>query len=61
VERRWKRQSRFREVFVRRQTTEAAVGAGGKMNAEAVVLEELKIVRNSDKLVNALSLLTSLS
>jgi hypothetical protein len=33
---------------------------GGKMDAEAVVLKELKSGRKSDKLVNALSLLTSL-
>ncbi len=33
---------------------------GGKMDAKAVVLEELKRGGNSDELVNALSLLTSL-
>jgi hypothetical protein len=33
---------------------------GAKMEAEAVVLKELKSGRNSDKLAKALSLLTSL-
>ena len=34
---------------------------GAKMDAEAVVLKELKSGRNSNELANALSLLTSLS
>ncbi len=34
---------------------------GAKMNARAVVLEELKSGRNGDKLANALSLLTELT
>jgi hypothetical protein len=33
---------------------------GGKMDAEAVALKELRSGRSSNKLVNALSLLTSL-
>ncbi len=33
---------------------------GAKMDAKAVVIEELRSGRNSDKLANALSLLTSL-
>ncbi len=36
------------------------VGGGAKMDAKAVVLQELKSGRNSDKLASALSLLTSL-
>jgi hypothetical protein len=45
----------FQEADVLRQ------GRGGaKMDAKAVVLEELKSGRNSEKLANALSLLTSL-
>jgi hypothetical protein len=35
--------------------------SGAKMNAEAIVLRELKSGRNSDRLANALSLLTSLT
>jgi hypothetical protein len=34
---------------------------GAKMDAKAVVLKELERGRNSEKLANALSLLTSLS
>ncbi len=34
---------------------------GAKMDAEAVVLKELKSGRNSEKFADALSLLTSLS
>ena len=51
--------SSSRGVF-RRRTFEAALGAAAKMDARAVVLEELKTGRNSDKLANALSLLTTL-
>ncbi len=47
------------EEFFKRRTFDAAFGAA-KMDAEAVVLEELKSGRNSDKLTNALSSLTSL-
>jgi hypothetical protein len=39
---------------------EAQYSGGAKMDAETVVLEELKSGRNSDELANALSLLTSL-
>jgi hypothetical protein len=35
--------------------------SGAKMDAEAIVLEELKSGRNGDKLANALSLLTTLT
>jgi hypothetical protein len=38
----------------------SSVRGGAKMDAEAVVLKELKRGRNSDKLANGLSLLTSL-
>jgi hypothetical protein len=37
-----------------------SVRGDAKMNAKAVVLEELKGGRNTDKLANALSLLTTL-
>jgi hypothetical protein len=36
------------------------MSGGAKMDAKGVVIEELKSGRNSDKLANALSLLTSL-
>jgi hypothetical protein len=36
------------------------VRGGAKMDAKAVVLQELKSGRNSDKLADALSLLTTL-
>jgi hypothetical protein len=59
VEKRWKRGSRFREEFSGGRRLKQRWG-GGKMDARAVVLKELTSGRDSDKLVNALSLLTSL-
>jgi hypothetical protein len=55
VERRWQRYEfsggeRFKQRW-----------GGAKMDAEAVVLKELKSGRNTQKLANALNLLTSLS
>jgi hypothetical protein len=44
---------------LRRRTFQAAMD-GAKMDAKAVVLKELEKGRNSDKLANRLSLLTSL-
>ncbi len=38
----------------------SSVRGGAKMNARVVVSEELRSVRNSDRLANALSSLTSL-
>jgi hypothetical protein len=60
VERRWQRRARFSEEFSEGgRFTQRSSGA--KMDAKAIVLEELKSGRNSEKLANALSLLTSLS
>ena len=52
--------SGFSEEFWRRTVFKSRV-RGEKMDAAAVVLKELKSGRNSDRLANALSLLTSLS
>jgi hypothetical protein len=51
--------SRFREEFSGGRHLKQRLG-GGKMQAKTVVLKEVKSGRKSDKLVNALSLLTEL-
>ncbi len=58
--RRWQRRDRFSEEIAGGRRLKQRWG-GAKMDAEAVVYEELKRAgRNSEKLANALSLLTSL-
>jgi hypothetical protein len=59
VERRWQRQVRFSEELAEGGRLKQR-WCGAKMDAKAVVLQQLKSGRNSDKLANALSLLTSL-
>jgi hypothetical protein len=60
VERRWQRRVWLSDKFSAGERLKQRWG-GAKMDAEAVVLKELKSGRNSQKLANAMSLLTSLS
>jgi len=60
VERRWQRRARLSDELSGGERLKQRWG-GAKMDAKAVVLQELKSGRNSEKLANALSLLTSLS
>ena len=60
AKRRWKRRVRLSDELSGGERLKQRWG-GAKMDAKAVVLQELKSGRNSEKLANALSLLTSLS